>query len=103
MSAVLELVAVRKVYPGEPPVESLRGIDLVIAEGELVAVVGPSGSGKTALVQVMAALDRPTSGQVRIAGYEANALSDEELSALRAYQLGVVFQQFFLLDNLTAL
>ena len=103
MSAVLELVAVRKVYPGEPPVESLRGIDLVIAEGELVAVVGPSGSGKTTLVQVMAALDRPTSGQVRIAGYEANALSDEELSALRAYQLGVVFQQFFLLDNLSAL
>jgi putative ABC transport system ATP-binding protein len=99
----MELVGVTKVYPGEPPVESLRGIDLAIGEGELVAIVGPSGSGKTTLLNIMAALDRPTAGSVVLAGHETSGLSDEELSGLRAHHLGVVFQQFFLLDNLTAL
>jgi putative ABC transport system ATP-binding protein len=101
--AVLELSHVGKVYPADPPIESLRGINLNIRRGELVAVVGPSGSGKTTLLHVMAALDKPTSGQVRIAGFEASGLSDRELSGLRANTLGIVFQQFFLLDNLTAL
>jgi putative ABC transport system ATP-binding protein len=96
-------VNVEKVYPGEPPVASLRGIDLTVEQGELVAIVGPSGSGKTTLLHIMAALDRPSSGQVRIGGHEAAALSDRDLSGLRAHLLGVVFQQFFLLDNLTAL
>ena len=100
---VLELAAVRKRYPGEPPVESLRGIDLTVSEGELIAVVGPSGSGKTTLLNIMAALDRPSDGSVRIAGHETSGLSDQDLSGLRAHRLGVVFQQFFLLDNLTAL
>jgi putative ABC transport system ATP-binding protein len=102
-SPILELTGVRKTYPAEPPVESLRGIDLTVHDGELVAIVGPSGSGKTTLLHIMAALDKPTAGQVRIAGNEAAALTDDELSGLRAYHLGVVFQQFFLLDNLTAL
>jgi putative ABC transport system ATP-binding protein len=101
--AVLELAGVRKTYPAEPPVESLRSIDLNINEGEMVAIVGPSGSGKTTLLHIMAALDRPTDGHVRIAGNEAATLTDSELSGLRAHHLGVVFQQFFLLDNLTAL
>jgi putative ABC transport system ATP-binding protein len=102
-SSVLELTDVRKTYPAEPPVHSLRGVDLTVHEGELVAIVGPSGSGKTTLLHIMAALDKPTAGQVRIAGNEAAALTDDELSGLRAHHLGVVFQQFFLLDNLTAL
>ena len=68
---VLELVNVEKVYPGEPPVASLRGVDLTVEQGELVAIVGPSGSGKTTLLHIMAALDRPSSGQVRIGGHEA--------------------------------
>ena len=101
--AVLELTGVQKTYPAEPPVESLRSIDLNINEGEMVAIVGPSGSGKTTLLHIMAALDRPTAGRVRIAGNEAATLTDSELSGLRAHHLGVVFQQFFLLDNLTAL
>jgi putative ABC transport system ATP-binding protein len=101
--AVLELAGVRKIYPGDPPVEPLRGVDLTVRRGQLVAIVGPSGAGKTTLLHVMAALERPTEGLVRIAGHEASGLSDEKLSGLRAAHLGVVFQQFFLLDNLTAL
>jgi putative ABC transport system ATP-binding protein len=100
---VLELAGVRKQYTGDPPVESLRGIDLSIEQGELLAIVGPSGSGKTTLLQIMAALDRPSSGRVRIAGRETATLSDRDLSGIRAHHLGVVFQQFFLLDNLSAL
>ncbi|HEY2668904.1 MAG TPA: ABC transporter ATP-binding protein [Rugosimonospora sp.] len=99
---VLELLDARKVYPGNPPVESIRGIDLTIRDGELVAVVGPSGSGKTTLLNLAAALDRPSTGSVRIAGQRVENLSDRQLSGLRAYRLGVVFQQFFLLDQLSA-
>ncbi len=100
---VLELQDVVKRYPGEPPVEALAGVTLTIREGELVAIVGPSGSGKSTLLQIVGTLDRPTSGTVRIAGEDAGDLSDRQLSALRARRIGFVFQQFFLLDGLTAL
>jgi putative ABC transport system ATP-binding protein len=100
---VLELDQVGKVYPGSPPVEPVRGVTLAITRGELVAVVGPSGSGKTTLLHLMAALDRPTSGTVRVAGQAIERLSDRRLAGLRAHQLGVVFQQFFLLEHLSAL
>jgi putative ABC transport system ATP-binding protein len=99
---VLQLHGAAKVYPGTPPVRSLSGVDLTVHSGELVAVVGPSGSGKTTLLNVAAGLDRPTSGTVRIAGQPVDTLSDAELSALRAYHLGVVFQRFFLLEHLGA-
>jgi putative ABC transport system ATP-binding protein len=100
---VLELEGVGKVYPGSPPVVPVRGVTLIITGGELVAVVGPSGSGKTTLLHLMAALDRPTSGTVRVAGQAIERLSDRRLAGLRAHRLGVVFQQFFLLEHLTAL
>ncbi|HEY7201196.1 MAG TPA: ABC transporter ATP-binding protein [Candidatus Dormibacteraeota bacterium] len=104
MSApVLHLERACRTYPGTPPVESVRGVDLAVHAGELVAVVGPSGSGKTTLLNLAAALDRPTSGSVRIAGHAVEALSDRRLSGLRAHHLGVVFQRFFLLDHLSAL
>ncbi len=103
MTAVLELDEAWKVYPGTPPVESIRGITLTVHSGELVAVAGPSGSGKTTLLNLATGLDRPTSGSVRIAGQPVEHLSDRRLAGLRAYRLGVVFQQFHLLPQLTAL
>jgi putative ABC transport system ATP-binding protein len=93
---------VRKTYPGQPPVESLRGVSLRIMPGELVAIVGPSGSGKSTLLHLAAGLDRPTSGTVRIGGQDVTAMSDREASGLRAHRVGVVFQQFFLLPDQTA-
>jgi len=102
MTPVLELSQATKTYPGTPPVPSLRGVDLTIHSGEMTAVVGPSGSGKTTLLNLAAGLDRPSSGSVRIAGYPIEKLSDRRLAGLRAHYLGVVFQQFFLLDHLSA-
>jgi putative ABC transport system ATP-binding protein len=100
---VIELVGVVKEYPGSPPVRALDGVDLHIGRGEMVAIVGPSGSGKSTLLNIIGALDRPTDGVVRIAGREVGDLSDRALSALRAEAIGFVFQQFHLLDALTAL
>jgi putative ABC transport system ATP-binding protein len=101
MTAVLELVGVRKSYPGG--VEALRGVSLAIAAGELVAIVGPSGSGKSTLLHVMGTLDRPSEGVVRVAGHDAGEMTDGDLAALRAHRIGFVFQQFFLLDGMSAL
>ena len=98
---VLELQGVVKCYPGDPPVEALRGVSLTIRVSELVAIVGQSGSGKTTLVHVMGTLERPTEGLVRVAGQDVSEMSDRQLSGLRAWRLGFVFQQFFLLDGLS--
>ncbi len=100
---VLELDGVVKEYPGDPPVVALAGVDLRIGHGGLAAIVGPSGSGKSTLLHVMGTLERPTSGMVRIAGEDTSAMSDRQLSGLRARRLGFVFQQFFLLDGLSVL
>ncbi|MGH3626213.1 MAG: ABC transporter ATP-binding protein [Sciscionella sp.] len=102
-SRVLELRDITKTYPSQPPVNALRGINLAITAGELVAIVGPSGSGKTTLLHVMGTLDRPTTGTVRIAGMDASAMTDRELAGLRATRIGFVFQQFFLAEHDTIL
>jgi putative ABC transport system ATP-binding protein len=102
LDPVLELRDVRKVYPGHPPVEPIRGVSLTVGPGELVAVVGPSGSGKSTLLHLMAALDRPSGGEVLITGQPVGRLGDRRLSGLRAHRLGVIFQQFHLLESLTA-
>jgi putative ABC transport system ATP-binding protein len=100
---VIELQDVCKTYPGVPPLRVLRDVNLTVQEGEMLAIVGPSGSGKSTLLHVMGTLDRPSSGRIRIAGEEVSALSDRRLSALRAQRVGFVFQQFFLLDGLSAM
>jgi putative ABC transport system ATP-binding protein len=102
VTAVLELREARKVYPGVQPVVPVAGVSLTVHSGELVAIVGPSGSGKTTLLNLAAGLDRPTSGSVRIAGQPIEGLSDRRAAGLRAHRLGVVFQQFFLLEQLSA-
>ena len=101
--AVLELHDVTKRYQGPPEVEVLRSVSLTVAGGELLAIAGPSGSGKSTLLHVMGALDRPSSGTVRVAGQEVGALPDRALSAFQARSVGFVFQQFFLLDGMSAL
>jgi putative ABC transport system ATP-binding protein len=100
---VLEVEDVTKSYPGQPPVQALRGVNLTIGSGELVGIVGPSGSGKTTLLQLMGTLDRPTSGQVRITGLDVAAMADEEVAYLRATRIGFIFQQFFLAEHSTVL
>jgi putative ABC transport system ATP-binding protein len=101
--AALELREVVKRYQGPPEVEVLRGVGLTVEEGELLAIAGPSGSGKSTLLHIMGTLDRPTSGSVLVAGQEAGELSDRALSAFRARAIGFVFQQFFLVEGMTAL
>ena len=96
---VLEVDDVWKIYPGEPPVEALRGVSFSVRGGELVAIVGPSGSGKTTLLHLIGTLDRPSSGIVRVTGLDVAEMSDRELSGLRATRIGFVFQQFFLAEH----
>jgi putative ABC transport system ATP-binding protein len=94
MTAVVELDRVTKAYPGG--VMALREVTLTIGYGEFVAVVGPSGSGKSTMLHLIGTLDRPSTGGVRIDGYDIALLTDRQLSALRAYRIGFVFQHFHL-------
>lgn len=91
---VVELRDVTKSYAGD--VHALRGVNLTVRAGELLAIVGPSGSGKSTMLNVVGTLDKPTSGTVRVAGHDVGALSDARLSALRARHIGFVFQHFHL-------
>jgi len=100
---VLALAGVAKEYPGAPPVRALDGVSFSVVRGEMLAVMGPSGSGKSTLLHLIGALDRPSQGTVRVAGADIGALGDRDLSALRAWRVGFVFQQFHLLDGLSAL
>jgi ABC-type ATPase involved in cell division len=98
---MIALQDVTKEYPGG--VRALDEVSLVVDEGELVGVVGPSGSGKSTLLHVMGTLDRPSGGRVSVAGTDVDDLDDRELAGLRATAIGFVFQQFFLIDGMTAL
>jgi putative ABC transport system ATP-binding protein len=92
----------RRYGEGDTAVDALRGVSLDVAEGKLTAVMGPSGSGKSTLMHILAALDRPTSGYVTIAGTRLGALSDTDVTKLRREHIGFVFQFFNLLPMLTA-
>ena len=103
---VLRALDVRKVYagrPGEPDLEILRGLSLDVSAGETIAVMGRSGCGKSTFLSLLAGLDRPTSGRVEINGRSWGEVPPRELNAYRAKTMGIVFQQFHLLDHLTAL
>jgi putative ABC transport system ATP-binding protein len=102
VETAVELHEVVKEYPGSPPVRALDGISLTIASGELVAIVGPSGSGKSTMLNLLGALDQPSAGTVTIDGSDITALDDRALSAFRATRIGFVFQQFNLVDGLSA-
>jgi putative ABC transport system ATP-binding protein len=92
----------RRYGEGDTAVDALRGISLEVEPGGLLAVMGPSGSGKSTLMHILAALDRPTSGYVTIAGTRLGQLSDNEVTHLRRDHIGFIFQFFNLLPMLTA-
>jgi len=85
------------------PVDILRGIDLTVGQGETVGIVGPSGSGKTSLLMILAGLERATKGSVRVAGISFDGKSEDELARVRGGTIGIVFQDFHLIPNMTAL
>ncbi|MER7955517.1 ABC transporter ATP-binding protein [Streptomyces sp. NPDC096030] len=93
-AVVVEFEAVSKTYPGG--VAAVRDVSLRVERGELVAIVGPSGSGKSSMLNLMGSLDRPSAGRVLVDGHDVAALTDREVSALRATRIGFVFQQFHL-------
>jgi putative ABC transport system ATP-binding protein len=100
---LIELEALERVFPmGDEPVHVLRGIDFQIQRGEYVSIIGPSGSGKSTLMYQIGCLDTPTSGTVRLAGYDVRDLNDAELASLRNRFIGFVFQSFNLLPRTTA-
>jgi len=101
---LIELSQVEKTYRmGRVDYRALRGIDLEIGAGELVAIVGPSGSGKTTILNLVTGIDRPTAGTVTVDGKRIDAMSEEELAVWRGAHVGVVFQFFQLLPTLSAL
>src|SRR5262245_34279530 len=103
MKTLLETAGLRKIYAvGKIQIEALRGVDLRIREGELVAIMGPSGCGKSTLMHVLGAMTKPTAGKVVIDGQEVSGMGDNELTRIRRDKIGFVFQKFNLLPTLTA-
>ena len=101
---MIRLQGITKVYPmGKRELEVLRGIDLHIEQGEMVAIMGPSGSGKTTVLNIVGCLDKPTGGSYLLDGAEVSRLSSGELAQVRAQKVGFVFQVFNLLPQLSAL
>ncbi|MGN7455155.1 ABC transporter ATP-binding protein [Paenibacillus pasadenensis] len=100
---VLEVKALGKIYStkGEVSYKALDGIDMTVQTGEFVGVMGPSGSGKTTLLNLLATIDKPTSGSISVRGIDPSGLSDRKLALFRRRELGFVFQDFNLLDTLS--
>jgi putative ABC transport system ATP-binding protein len=101
---LIELVGVEKVYrSGKVEYRALRGVDLAIDSGDMVAIVGPSGSGKSTIMNMITGIDRPSAGTVTVDGHRIDEMSEEELAIWRGRRVGVIFQFFQLLPTLTAL
>ena len=104
MSGALSCTGLWKLYDlGDEPVEAVRGVNLSIKSGEMVAIMGPSGCGKTTLLNVLCGIDDPSAGVVTVSGKQLYGISDDERTGLRATHMGFIFQQFNLLPVLTAL
>jgi putative ABC transport system ATP-binding protein len=103
MKEVIRLNGIRKSYfLGKQELPILKGIDLLIASNEYVALMGPSGSGKSTLMNILGCLDSPTAGQYILNGKDVSGMADDELADVRNVEIGFVFQQFNLLPRLTA-
>lgn len=104
MEKVMTVNNVTKTYgkKGEKQFQALKGVSLSVAKGEFVAIMGTSGSGKTTLLNIMSTLDKPTSGEVTINGKNIAKLKKNQMADFRAKEIGFIFQDFNLLDNLTA-
>ncbi len=101
--ALLEMQGITKEYKlGKTIVRALRGLDLTIAAGKVVAIMGPSGSGKSTLMHILGALDTPTGGTAKIDGSDLESLKERQLVALRGQKIGFVFQTFNLIQTLSA-
>jgi putative ABC transport system ATP-binding protein len=100
--AVAARALARRYGDGESAVDALRGVSLEVPAGQFTAVMGPSGSGKSTLMHLLAGLDRPTAGSVRVGGEEISSMPDRALTKLRRKHIGFVFQSFNLLPTLTA-
>lgn len=92
-----------KLASGAGEVNILRGLNLTVARGETVGVAGPSGSGKSTMMMIVAGLERPSSGQVQVAGEDLTALDEDDLARFRRARIGIVFQAFHLIPTMTAL
>ncbi len=102
-SSIIHMDQIRKVYDtGKVKVEALKGIDLVIGNGEFVAIVGPSGSGKSTLMNLIGCLDTPSSGRYEIAGEHVSDLSRDQLADIRNRKVGFIFQNFNLLPHISS-
>src|SRR5258708_34602764 len=101
---IISMTEIRKIYDtGKVKVEALKGIDLAIDGGELVAIVGPSGSGKSTLMNLLGCLDTPTSGEYQLAGENVAGVTRDQLAEIRNRRVGFVFQNFNLLPHITSL
>ena len=100
--SILEVNSIKKIYTtrfGGNQVQALSNVSFSVEEGEYVAIMGESGSGKTTLLNILASLDKPTSGEVVLDGKSINNIKEKEISAFRRDNLGFVFQDFNLLDT----
>src|SRR5215468_6670384 len=102
--AVIDVRDITKIYHmGDIEVPALRGVSLQVFDGEFVSIMGPSGSGKSTMLQILGALDQPTSGEYYLDGVDVARLKDTELATVRNKKIGFVFQSFNLLRRTTAL